>query len=46
MENPSVIFGENCFDDSVMQNRLPMKPIKRSGGPLKKAVRWIPAWRG
>ena len=23
MENPSVIFGENCFDDSVMQSRLP-----------------------
>ena len=28
MENPSVIFGENCFDDSVMQNRLPKETYK------------------
>ena len=27
MENPSVIFGENCFDDSVMQNRLPKETL-------------------
>ena len=46
MENPSVIFGENCFDDSVMQNRLPKETYKALRRTIEEGVRWIPAWRG
>ncbi len=35
--NPAKIFGENVFNDTVMQERLPKNVYKK----LKKAVSWI-----
>ena len=35
--NPAKIFGENVFNDTVMQERLPKNVYKK----LKKAVNWI-----
>lgn len=39
--NPAKIFGENVFNDTVMQERLPKNVYKKLKRSSKKAVSWI-----